>query len=704
MSNVMGKSVNRYEARAKVTGSATYSAEHQISGLVYGALITATIAKGRIKTLHLQQAQASPGVLYIATAENMPKLTPAANDWFSSQIYEPRYPLADHEIHYAGQIIGLVVADTPERARHAATLVEVEYETETPVVNPKNTLFITAPRTPGLEQGNTTTALETAECQIDATYTTAMELHAMMEPHAIIAHWQEDNLTVYEHSQWVMLHQKTYATLFNLPLDQVRVISLYTGGAFGAKAFPWPHSLLCTAVARIIQRPLKVVLPRQQMTTITGNRSATEQRLKIGATSDGQLVAIEHHAKSYTSPVNPVWAENCIGITPVMYTAENLSLKQEIAILNMGMPTYMRAPGEVPGMFALESAMDELAWKLGLDPVELRLKNATTLHQRTKLPFSAKHFAECLQLGAEQFGWKDRPQQPRSFTREGKLVGWGMAAATFPGWRAMASATVRLFPDGTALVLTSANDMGTGAYTVITISAAETLNLPVEKIQIEIGDSRLPNGGIAGGSMMTATLAPAVVDACQALLKQVNAKTATEALQVLQASGQPFLEATGSSQPGTEGQKWAFQSWGAHFCELEVDEPLGRVQITRWVSVMNIGRVLNAKAAASQVRGAVIMGIGDGLMEECQLDPHLGLPVVYDLATYHIPVHADIPRIQVSFVGEPDRNFNSVGARGCGEIGITGVSAAIANAIYHATGKRPRDLPLTPDQLVKVDH
>lgn len=702
MSNVIGKSVNRYEGQAKVTGSATYSAEHQISGLVYGALITATIAKGRIKTLDLQQAQASPGVLYIATAENMPQLTPAANDWFSSHIYEPRYPLADAEIHYGGQIIGLVVADTPERARHAATLVQVEYESETPVINPKNASFITAPRTPGLEQGNTATALATAEYQIEATYTTAMELHAMMEPHAIIAHWQENQLTIYEHTQWVMLHQKTYATLFDLSLDQVRVISLYTGGAFGAKVFPWPHSILCTAVAREIQRPLKVVLPRQQVTTIAGNRSATEQHLKIGATSDGQLVAIEHHAKSYTSPVNPTWAENCIGVTPVMYTAENLSLKQEIAILNMGMPTYMRAPGETPGMFALESAMDELAWKLGLDPVKFRLKNATTLHQRTKLPFSAKHFAECLQLGAEQFGWKDRPQHPRSLTREGKWVGWGMAAATFPGWRAMASATVRLFPDGTALVLTSANDMGTGAYTMITISAAETLNLPVENIQIEIGDSRLPNGGIAGGSMMTATLAPAVVNACQELLKQVNAKTATEALQVLRGSGQPFLEATGSSQPGMEGQKWAFQSWGAHFCEVEVDEPLGRVQITRWVSVMNIGRVLNAKAAASQVRGAVIMGIGDGLMEECQLDPHLGLPVVYDLATYHIPVHADIPRIQVSFVGEPDLNFNSVGARGCGEIGITGVSAAIANAIYHATGKRLRDLPLTPDKLLST--
>ncbi|SKB11118.1 Xanthine dehydrogenase, molybdenum binding subunit apoprotein [Planktothrix sp. PCC 11201] len=700
MSNVMGKSVNRQEGRAKVTGSATYAAEHQISGLVYGALITATVAKGRIKTLHLQEAQASPGVLHIATAENIPPLSPVANDWATSQIYESRLPLADQEIHYPGQIIGLVVADTPERARHAATLVQVEYETDTPLINPKSALFITAPRTPGLEQGDTAKSLETAECQISATYTTAMELHAMMEPHAIIAHWQDNNLTVYEPSQWVALHQQTYATLFGIPPEQVRVVTPYIGGAFGAKAFPWPHGILCTAVAREIQRPLKLVLPRQQMTMIVGNRSATEQHLKIGATADGQLLAIEHHAKSQTSPVNPTFAENCIAVTPVMYATPNLSLKQEIAILNVGMPTYMRGPGETPGMFALESAMDELAWTLGIDPVELRLKNATPVHQRSQLPFSAKHFADCLQVGAEQFGWKDRPQQPRSLTRDGKFVGWGMAAATFPGLRFMASATVRLFPDSTVQVLTSANDVGTGAYTVIAISAAETLNLPVENIRVEIGDSRLPNGGLAGGSMMTATLAPAVVNVCEELLKQVNANTTTEALQALQESGQPFLEATGSSQPGTESREWAFQSWGAHFCEVEVDEPLGRVQVKRWVSVMDIGRVINAKAAASQIRGAVIMGIGDALMEECQLDPHLGLPIVYDLATYHIPVHADIPRIQVSFVGEPDRNFNPVGARGCGEIGITGVAAAIANGIYHATGKRLRDLPMTPDQLL----
>lgn len=368
--------------------------------------------------------------------------------------------------------------------------------------------------------------------------------------------------------------------------------------------------------------------------------------------------------------------------------------------MNVGVQTFMRAPGECPGMWALESAMDELAWATGIDPIALRLQNETTVHQRKNLPFSSKHFADCLKVGAKQFGWDQRPPKVRATTKAGKLIGWGMAAATFPGYRSKANAKVRLLSNGTVQVLTAGNDMGTGSYTVVAMTAAEKLRVPVEKVRVEMGDSFFPDGGLAGGSQMTATLTPAVANACADVLKVGGVKTAAEAFARLQKSGKPYFEGSGTAAQGDETKKYAFNSWGAHFCEVAIDEAIGRLEITRWLSVIDIGRVMNAKTAASQVRGGVIMGIGQALMEECLLDPNSGLPVIYDLATYHIPAHADIPRIEVAFVGKPDLNFNPMGVRGVGEVGITGVAAAVANAIYHATGKRLRSLPLTPDKLL----
>ncbi|MBW4562753.1 MAG: xanthine dehydrogenase family protein molybdopterin-binding subunit [Mojavia pulchra JT2-VF2] len=703
MNKIIGTDVSRKDGRAKVTGTATYAAEHQIPNLIHGYLVTASIANGQIKSIDTGAAEKAVGVVAVFTHKNAPKVFMPTNNFMTSKIYESRLPLSDDKIYYAGQIIGLVVADTFERARDAAHLVKVEYASQQPVVDAKKANFKEAPPLFGeelkFEKGNVTAA-NSAIAKIEATYKTATELHAPMEPHAIIAHWQgPDSLTVYEPSQWILATQRTYAELFGLPTERVRIVTPFLGGAFGSKAFPWPHGVLCAAAARKLQRPLRVVLSRRQMTMNAGHRSETEQTIRLGANADGGLIMIDHEAKSCTSPVE-VFPEPCTGITPVMYSAPNIRLKQELAVMNVGTPTFMRAPGENPGMWAMESAMDELAWALKIDPVALRLKNETKEHQRKGQPFSAKHFADCLQVGAEQFGWKDRPKQPRSLTRDGKLIGWGMAAATFPGMRSSASAKVRLLPDGSAHVLTAANDMGTGSYTVVAATAAEILGLPVEQVRVEIGDSLLPDGGLAGGSQMTASLVPAVMSACKEVLKTANAKTAQEAFASLRQSKRAAFEATASSAPGAEAKKWAFQSWGAHFCEVSIDEEIGRLRVTRWVSVMDIGRVINSKTAASQVRGGVIMGIGQALMEECHLDPNIGYPVVYDLATYHFPAHADIPRIQVAFVGEPDLNFNPAGARGVGEIGITGVSAAIANAVYHATGKRIRDLPITPEKLL----
>ncbi|MGK7887546.1 MAG: xanthine dehydrogenase family protein molybdopterin-binding subunit [Crocosphaera sp.] len=706
MSQIIGKSVNRKDGRAKVTGQATYGAEHQISGLVHGYLVTATIAKGSIANIDTQAATAMPGVIEIFTHKNQPKIFTPSNDFINSKIYEARLPLSDNQINYAGQIFGLVVADTFERARDAAQKIKIEYETQTPQVCTETAKCEKAIGMFGEDMEYQEGEFETgdvsipAAAKIEATYNTEIEIHAPMEPHALVADWENnDSVTIYEPTQWVTGSQKTYAELFGIAQEQVRIISPYIGGGFGSKGFPWPHGILCVAAARVINRPLKVVLSRRQMTANTGHRSQTEQIIRLSAKDTGELTAIEHLAKSYTSPVD-VFAEPCTGITPVMYATPNIKLKQEIGVLNIGTPTFMRAPGENPGLFALESAMDELAWELNIDPVELRLRNETKEHQRKKLPFSAKHFVECLQTGAEQFGWSERVMKPRSQKKGGRLVGWGMASASFPALRAGGTAKVCLFPDETAQVLTSANDMGTGAYTIIAMTAAEALGLPVEKITVKLGDSILPDGGLAGGSQMTASITPAVLNACQKVLETAQAKNAQEAFAKLRESGGEVYEATASSAPGEEGKKFAFNSWGAHFCEVMVDEEIARLRITRWVSVMNIGRVLNSKTATSQIRGGVTMGIGHALMEECNFDPNTGYPVVYDLATYHFPSHADIPQIEVSFVGEPDTNFNPMGVRGCGEIGITGVSAAIANAVYHATGKRIRSLPITPDKLL----
>jgi xanthine dehydrogenase YagR molybdenum-binding subunit len=709
MSQGKSTAVSRQEGRAKVMGTATYAAEQQLPGLVYGYLVTAAIANGRIQRIDTRTAEQLPGVLAVYTHQKAPQIFTPSNNFVTSKIYEARLPLADDRIHYAGQIIGLVVADTLERAREGAHRVQVEYAAQTPIAETTQATYQKAPPFFGEDldfvasnaaSGDVAAALSSSDTQIEATYTTPMELHAPMEPHAIVAHWQSATaVTIYEPTQWVIGSQRTYAELLGLPAEQVRIISPYIGGGFGCKAFPWPHAILCAAAARDIGKPLKVVLSRPQMTANSGHRSATEQVLRLGASKAGLLTAIAHEVKSQTSMVDS-FVESCTGVTPVMYTAPNLQLKQELGAIHAGTPTFMRAPGEMPGMWALESAMDELAWALNIDPVELRLKNETQVHQRRQLPFSTKHFAECLRVGAQQFGWQERPMQVRSLTREGKLVGWGMAASTFPALRGTASAKVRLLPDGTAQVLAAGNDMGTGAYTVVAMAAAEALGLPVEKVRVELGDSILPDGGLAGGSQMTASLTPAVKLACEEILKQAGTSDVAKAIAGLKQSGRGAIEATASSAPGDEGKRFAFQSWGAHFCEVAIDEEIARLQVTRWVSVMNIGRVMNAKTAASQIRGGVIMGIGAALMEECHLDANSGYPVVSDLASYHYPTHADIPRIEVTFVGEPDLNFNPMGVRGAGEIGITGVAAAIANAIYHATGKRLRDLPMTPDRFL----
>lgn len=710
MNQVIGNATTRKEGRAKVTGKATYTAEYQFPGLLHGFLITATIANGKIKSIDTQLAESSPGIIAVFTHKNAPKiLQPQQNDLVTTQLGESRLPLSDNQVNYGGQIIGLVVADTFERARYAASLVKVEYATANAIVEPGKTSYQVPPPVFGAEFNfqsgdfqtqDFATIAQGAAAVVDATYTTSVELHAAMEPHATVVQWQgKEAVTIYEPTQWLALSQRTYAALLGLPTEKVRIVSPLIGGAFGGKSYTWPHGALCAAAARELGRPLKIVLTRRQVTANAGHRPDSIQQFKIAADQNGKIIAIDHFARTHTSPTD-IFPETCIEPTPMMYATPNLRLKQEIGVLNVGTPTWMRAPGEVPGLWPIESAMDELAWQLNIDPVQLRLMNETSQHLQDGRPFSAKHFADCLKRGAKQFGWEQRPPQIGSRDRQGRLVGWGVAGTTFPGFRDTASAKVRILRDGQVQVQTATGEIGVGVYTLAGMTAAETLKLPLDRIRVEIGDSQMPDANLAGSSQMSATLMPAVMMACQAALNNAGVDNVTAAFKKLKETDTEAFEGIAQTAPGEEYQQFAFNSWGAHFCEIAIDEQLGRLEINRWLSVVNIGRVLNPKTATSQVRGAVTMAIGHALMEHCDFDPNTGHPVVYDMATYHIPSHADIPPIEVAFVGAPDTTFNPLGARGVGEIATGGVSAAIANAIYHATGKRLRQLPMTPDKLL----
>jgi xanthine dehydrogenase YagR molybdenum-binding subunit len=739
--NVIGRAVDRKDGRPKVTGRATFAAEHDIKDMLHGYVVTSTIAKGRITKIDTAAAEKAPGVVSVITRANRPKLFKPVNDWQTNAIIDSRFPLEDDVIFHSGQIVAMVVADSFERARHAASLVAVEYQAETPVLSIAEGRKQKAPPAPqdygappddeNYKRGDADAALASAAAKVEAVYATAMETHAPMEPHAIIAHWEgDDRLTIYEPSQWVRGAHSAYAQIFGLPEERVRLVSPYVGGGFGSKALPWPHAILAVAAARKVGRPVKLVLSRRQMFPNVGHRPETENAITIGADRDGTIVAIKSDGTSHIGQT-AVFVEEVANCPQFFYASPNVTTVQRAVRVNLGLPTFMRAPGETTGMWGLESAMDELAYALGMDPIALRLKNHTDADQRRKVPYSAKHLRECYEMGAAKFGWSQRTAKPRSMQKDGRLIGWGMASATFPGIRLPARAKARINADGTAVVSSATHELGTGAYTVFAQAAAHSLGLPIEKVRFELGESSMPNAPVAGGSMSTASVAPAVLEACKAAalkagqmalrdpkspltgakpddlavegvkvsLKSDPSKSET-VFDILNRRGMAAVDAEAGSAPGEEQRKFAFQSWGAHFCEVTVDEDLCRARVTRWVAAMDIGTVMNAKTAASQVRGSVVMGIGEALMEETVPDPGTGRLVVYDLATYHVATHADVPHIDVEFVNKPDTVFNPFGCRGVGEIGITGVAPAIANAIYHATGKRLRTLPITPDKLV----
>jgi len=737
----IGSAVDRVDGRPKVTGAARYAADASVAGVTHGVIVSSLIARGRVQAIDTDAARKAPGVVAVVTQENMPELHPITTNFFTGgKINESRLPLADDRIHYAGQYLAVVVADTPERARYAASLVHVAYTEEQPLAvqddvpqadirEPQVDFFR---RDLQHRRGDVDKALAGEGIVCIETYTTPVETHNPLEMSATIAQWDGDRLTLHDATQWVQGTQAILAEAFGVPRENVHVVCPYLGGGFGGKAFTHPHTILAAAVAKVAGRPVKLPLTRAQMFTGVGHRPATKQKLTVAATPDGTLTAIRHVTTQDASLVGEHMESCGMTTSQIMYACPNVQIVQRLAPINVATPTTMRGPGEHPGTFALESALDELAYALGMDPVELRVRNHTAVHPAGGLPWSSNYLKECYALGAEKFGWQRRDPDPRSMRDGDLLVGWGVATATKPGIRLPASARVRLTADGQALLATAGHELGNGAYTVYSQAAADALGLPVAKVRFELGDSSLPYAPVAGASNSTASITEAILAAAAvtrtklARLAIADAGSPLFGLQedqvalqdgrlfalgepsrgepfpaVLERGGMAVLEGEAFVQLADEMfGRFAFQSFGAQFCEVKVDEWLGRVRVTRWVGVYDNGRVLNPKMCRSQVLGGIVMGIGGALMENTVYDRRTARPVTDNLADYAVPVHADTPEIEACFIDRPDPHINTLGCRGIGELAMIGVAAAVANAVYHATGKRIRSLPITPDKLL----
>ena len=727
----IGAPLDRVDGRLKVTGAAKYSAEWPMPGVAYGFLVLSTIANGRIRDINASRALREPGVFAVMTHRNAPRLN--TDDEKAGNDKAPMVLQTD-TIAYDRQPVAVVLADTFERAQHAASLVAVRYD----AVRPQTTFAMGEPYKPkavhgkdaDTQRGDPASAFAAAAIRVDNVYTTPQEHHNPMEPHATIARWDGDSLTVYDATQGVFGARTRLAGMFDLPPENVRVIAKFIGGGFGGKGSAWPHTILAAMAAKMIGRPVKIAVWRPQMWGSVGYRSPTIQRVALGANADGTLVSTIHEVHSQTSQIDE-FVEPSGVLTTMLYTSPALLVTHRVTKLNVGTPTYMRAPGESSGSFALESAMDELAYAAQLDPIELRLRNYTESDPDAKLPFSSKSLRECYRAGADAFGWSRRTPKPGSMREGGLLVGIGMASATYPTNRSAASALARIDAQGNAIVQSGGVDIGTGSYTAFSQVAAEALGMPVERIAFGQGDTRMPQAPNAGGSQLTASVGSAVklaaLDArtkvaqlaiadsqsplagagldtigaadARLFLKADPSRGETYAAIIARNGGTP-VEGRADAKPGDEKKRYSMHAFGAQFAEVRVDPELGMVRVVRQLGAFASGRIVNAKLARSQYIGGMTFGLGMALLEETRRDARSGRVMNANLSEYLLPVHADVPATEAILVEEVDPHVNEIGVKGIGEIGIVGAAAAIANAVYHATGKRIRDLPITPDKLL----
>jgi xanthine dehydrogenase YagR molybdenum-binding subunit len=736
----LGTPVSRVDGRAKVTGAAKYAAEINAPGLTYGVVVSSTIAKGRIAQIDAARALALPGVLHVFTHENRPDLA-----WFDRSYADldapagsPFRPLYDDRVLYSGQPVALVVAETFELARSAAALIEIRYEAEPHQTNlhenrsaarePKKwTIGRDAPPKP---RGDADKALAAAALQIDMEYSVPAEYHNPMEMHATTVIQEDDGtLTVYEKTQGVLNTHSYLKGVFGLSGKEVRVRSQYVGGAFGSGLRPQYQLFLAVMAARELHRSVRVVLTRQQMFTF-GHRPETIQRVALGASADGALEAVIHEAVAETSQFED-YVETVVNWSGLLYQCDNVRTDHRVVPLDVYTPLDMRAPGAAWGVYALECAMDELAVQAGVDPLELRLKNYAERDQNADKPFSSKELRACYAQAAERFGWARRTAEPRSMRDGGKLVGWGMATGVWDAVQLFANARATLSIDGTLTVASATSDIGTGTATVMAQIAASALGLPIEAVTVKLGDSSLPWAPLEGGSWTAVTVGSAVQGVCDKIgrklfdlarkrdgsplagAKRKDVVFAEGALhlasdpsrrvtiaEAMRSGGALKIQEKVTALPSPRRLKYSHHVHSAVFAEVQVDEDLGILQATRIVSAVAGGRILNPKTARSQILGAVVGGIGMALEEEALADHRFGRFMNHSLGEYHVPVNADVRDVDVIFVEEHDENVNPLGAKGLGEIGIVGVAAAIANAVFHATGRRIRKLPITLDLLL----
>ncbi|SAK52652.1 aldehyde oxidase and xanthine dehydrogenase [Caballeronia arationis] len=734
--SVIGKPLDRTDGVLKVTGQARYSADNPESMLAHAVIVTSTIAKGRIASIEISGAQAMPGVLLVMTYQTAMRLPNGGNPDAQPPAVRKLTLLQTSDVRYSGEPVAVVVADTRERAVDAARHVQVRYEAAAPNADferAKASAYSPQKmnnRPVNTSRGDADAGLSQGPTRLDAVYTTPYEHHNPMEPHATLARWDGPNLTLYDATQGVSGAKSAVSKILGIPEANVRVICPFVGGGFGCKGSVWSHVVLAAMAAKQTGRPVRLVLERPQMWGIIGNRPFTEQRIQVAAREDGTLTGMRHDSISTTSTFED-WTETSAIVSRMMYAVPNQSTSHRLVKLDIGTPTFTRAPGETSGSFALESAMDEMAYQLRMDPLAFRLKNYAENEPQEKKPWSSKALRECYQSGAEKFGWARRNPKPRSMRDGHTLIGMGVATATYPANRSEASAIARILPDGTAMVASGTQDLGTGTYTVMTQVAADTLGFAPENVRFALGDSSLPKAPVSGGSQSAASVSPAVqaaamqardqliamaladagsplagmsrddvtVDNGWVVSRTTPAKRDPAAAIIARNGGRP-IEATATVKPGNEKQQYSFHSFGAVFAEVHVDEDLGTIRVARIVGVYDVGTLLNAKTAHSQLMGGIVWGIGSALLEKSDLDARYGRYTNANLAEYHVPVNADIGELDISFVGPPDPHINPLGARGIGEIGITGVSGAIANAVYHATGVRVRDLPVTLDEVL----
>ncbi|MGC2401156.1 MAG: xanthine dehydrogenase family protein molybdopterin-binding subunit [Acidobacteriaceae bacterium] len=722
----------RVDGPLKVSGTAMYTSDHNLPGMLYAVPVCATIARGTVTSIDCSRAQAMPGVKAIYTRQNLGRLFrcgPATDD--GGNIDERRPPFEDDTIRYYGQYVAAVVANTFEQAAAAANAVKVTYSGEKPDV--RTHLETEEKPKADSQRGDPEPAFQSAAVKVDETYVTPTETHNPIELHATVADWDGQNFTLYETSQAVMNHRDVMAQMLGVPQENVRVISRFLGSGFGGKLWPWTHCMIAASAARNLNRPVKLVVTRDMMFQSVGHRPRTQQRVRLGSTSEGKLISLMHDSLNHTSILDD-YSEGCSEATPYSYSTPNLRATSGLVRRNVGTPTSMRGPGAVPGLFALESAMDELAIKLNMDPVQLRLLNEPQKDEGLNLPFSSRHMIECLHVGAEKFGWSQRTAQVGSMKKDGLILGWGVAGCSWIAERAAAEASVELHDDGTARVSSGTQDIGTGTYTVLSQIVSGKTGIPHRQIEVVLGDTDLPPGPMSGGSWATASLVPAVLDAIekaqQALFtiagQSKEPRLAGQKPDAMEFSGGwvhlkgkspetgvPFEQILSSNQiraaygrgksEGTFGdahRKHSTHSFGAQFAEVTWQPETARLRVSRVVTVIDAGHIMNPKPARNQIEGAVVMGVGMALFEETVYDPRFGAPINNNLADYIVATHADAPHIDVTFLDYPDKVINPLGVRGVGEIGLAGIAPAITSAVYHASGVRVRELPVRIEDLI----